>query len=664
MGADDSPRPGEDADAAHVRVCGARRAARAPARRPAPATRSWNDEPHPARAQLRRCGSGTPLLGASRDRWDTLVSRRLRHPRPAARAGTTRARGQRRHRQDLDDRGAGRPLRRRGRRPLDEMLVVTFGRAASQELRERVREPARRGRARARRPRGRGRAERPGRRLLADRVRRRAAERAPAAAAPTRSPTSTRATIATTHQFCQLVLRSLGVAGDTDAGAELVEDLDDLRRRGRRRPLPAPVRRRRTTPPPFDARRGAAARPRGGRRPAGRARRPTTPTDGTSPAGAWRSRGASATRSTAASAGSACSSYDDLLSRLADAARRRRRTRPGSGCGSRWQVVLVDEFQDTDPVQWEVLDRAFSGARDAGADRRPEAGDLRLPRRRRRRPTSRPRDTADRPATLATNWRSDAALSTRCRRCSAAPRSATRRSSSATWQRTTGQPARSARRPRRSGCGWSATGRSGSSPAAADRRTVRAHARSRRPGRATSQRCSTSRRRRYDGQRRCGPATSRCIACRNNDAARPGPARRWPPPASRRSSPAAAACSARQAATDGSRLLEALEQPHRSGAGPRRRPHAVLRAAPPTSSTPDGDDLTDRARPRGCATGPGCYATRGVAAVLEAAVTAGLTARVLGARRAASGCSPTCGTSGRRCTQRRHRRAARPASRC
>ena len=36
------------------------------------------------------------------------------------------------------------------------------------------------------------------------------------------------ATIATTHQFCQLVLRSLGVAGDTDAGSRLVENLDDL----------------------------------------------------------------------------------------------------------------------------------------------------------------------------------------------------------------------------------------------------------------------------------------------------------------------------------------------------------------------------------------------------------------------------------------------------
>src|SRR5690606_17101448 len=36
------------------------------------------------------------------------------------------------------------------------------------------------------------------------------------------------ATIATVHQFCHEVLRSLGVAGTSDASAELVEDLDDL----------------------------------------------------------------------------------------------------------------------------------------------------------------------------------------------------------------------------------------------------------------------------------------------------------------------------------------------------------------------------------------------------------------------------------------------------
>ena len=53
-------------------------------------------------------------------------------------------------------------------------------------------------------------------------------------------------------------------------------------------------------------------------------------------------------------------SYDDLLGRLADAltdeeAPARQRMR------QRWRIVLVDEFQDTDPKQWEVLDRAFTG---------------------------------------------------------------------------------------------------------------------------------------------------------------------------------------------------------------------------------------------------------------------------------------------------------------
>ncbi|WP_440901945.1 UvrD-helicase domain-containing protein, partial [Actinosynnema sp.] len=52
--------------------------------------------------------------------------------------------------------------------------------------------------------------------------------------------------------------------------------------------------------------------------------------------------------------------YNDLLTQLADALED-----PGSPARERmrqrWSVVLVDEFQDTDPVQWQVLDRAFTG---------------------------------------------------------------------------------------------------------------------------------------------------------------------------------------------------------------------------------------------------------------------------------------------------------------
>ena len=76
--------------------------------------------------------------------------------------------------------------------------------------------------------------------------------------------------------------------------------------------------------------------------------------------------------------------YDDLLTRLkgtlegpsGEAAARRLREQYG--------VVLVDEFQDTDPVQWDILRLAFGGGRgDAGPHRRPETGDLRVPRSRR-----------------------------------------------------------------------------------------------------------------------------------------------------------------------------------------------------------------------------------------------------------------------------------------
>ncbi len=123
---------------------------------------------------------------------------------------------------------------------LDEMLLITFGRAASQELRERVRSQLLEAeRALADPDRWH---DDPG--LLGHLVNGSAADVA-VRHGRLRDALANfdAATIATTHQFCQLVLRSLGVAGDTDAGVTLVDDLGRACRRGRRRPLPQSLRR-------------------------------------------------------------------------------------------------------------------------------------------------------------------------------------------------------------------------------------------------------------------------------------------------------------------------------------------------------------------------------------------------------------------------------------
>ena len=113
----------------------------------------------------------------------------------------------------------------------------------------------------------------------------------------------------------------------------------------------------------------------------------------------------------------------------------------------RWQIVLVDEFQDTDPVQWQVLDRAFTGHATMVLIGDPKqaiyafrGGDVTTYLKaagHRRRPSRR----------SSVNWRSDAAAAVvPAGAARAAPRSATSGSWSATSRRTT---------PR---AGWSAPG--------------------------------------------------------------------------------------------------------------------------------------------------------------------------------------------------------------
>ena len=239
---------------------------------------------------------------------------------------------------------------------LPEMLVVTFGRAASQELRARVREQlvqAERVLATGGGPEVIGN-ELLGLLLDAD-AEELARRRSRLRAALTHFDA---ATIATTHQFCQQVLRSLGVAGSTDPDAQLVEDLDDLLvdvvddlyLRGFRT----------SSDEPFITRAEALKIARtvvddihAELRPVGVERHTIADR---------RVRFAQAVRQELAVRKRRLQvmHYNDLLTQLADTladpdAPARQRMR------ARWKVVLVDEFQDTDPVQWQVLDRAFSG---------------------------------------------------------------------------------------------------------------------------------------------------------------------------------------------------------------------------------------------------------------------------------------------------------------
>jgi exodeoxyribonuclease V beta subunit len=242
--------------------------------------------------------------------------------------------------------------------PLDQLLMVTFTRMATGELRERVRErlvgveqgldqvlggtPAGPDEVVALLARGPADDVRERR----DRLRRALAD-------------FDAATIATTHGFCQEVLGGLGVIGDVEPGTTFVEDVgplidevvDDLY-----------VRRfyDKEAEPPFDrAEAGriakiAVANPAALIEPSGEAG------DG---APAMRARLAARVLKEfeQRKRQRAVMTFDDLLMRLhgtlagegGEAAVQRLR--------ERYRVVLVDEFQDTDPVQWDIMRLAFAG---------------------------------------------------------------------------------------------------------------------------------------------------------------------------------------------------------------------------------------------------------------------------------------------------------------
>lgn len=240
-----------------------------------------------------------------------------------------------------------------GRATLDQMLLITFTRAASQELRERVRSALIEALRALEDPGGTAETDLL-RHLTAGSPEELAARRARLRDAVAEFDA---ATIATIHQFCGLVLKSLGVAGDTDIGLQLVESMNDLvtevvddlylAQFGKEREAPALSR--------SDAlamalevveNPGVQLRPVGAPPGSHAAIRVDFANDVLAELEKRkRKRG--------------ILGYDDLLSRLAGALES-----PNSPAAARmrqrWSVVIVDEFQDTDPVQWQVIERAFA----------------------------------------------------------------------------------------------------------------------------------------------------------------------------------------------------------------------------------------------------------------------------------------------------------------
>jgi exodeoxyribonuclease V beta subunit len=243
--------------------------------------------------------------------------------------------------------------------PLDRMLLITFTRMATGELRERVRERLVSAAEQLGGALGGGRTDDPLVTYLA---------KGPAGDVSERQARLARAvgdfdaaTIETTHGFCLQMLSGLGVAGDVDRDVTLVEDVTDLMeevvddlyvRRFWTRPDDLHFHRSEATVIADAVVRnpGALIAPR--------------LTDHRDAKGIRRRFARTVMEEIdARKRHNRILTYDDVLTRLRDTlADPVRGPEACSRLRSRYDVVLVDEFQDTDPVQWEILRLAFAAA--------------------------------------------------------------------------------------------------------------------------------------------------------------------------------------------------------------------------------------------------------------------------------------------------------------
>ena len=278
--------------------------------------------------------------------------------------------------------------------------MVTFTRMATGELRERVRErlvSAEQGleRALAGAP--------PHDDAVVAAARHRHARRGPASAAsgsPRRSPTSTPRPSPPPTASARRCSAASASLGDVEPDTTFVEDVTDLCDEVVddlyvRRFAPRAAR------PQFARAEALDDRPRGDRQPgARRSSRRDAPDDQHRRDAACASPRPRARSSRRASAALGVMTYDDLLTRLSDTldGRERRRRRRAAARPLPRRARRRVPGHRPDPVGDHAHARSATATVDARAHRRPEAGDLRVPRRRRLRlPRRRPQRPARRP---------------------------------------------------------------------------------------------------------------------------------------------------------------------------------------------------------------------------------------------------------------------------